>query len=263
MSGDVQEPPAGPARDGGAISPVFQILFAVFLALAVLMLWQPNLARAAVFPFILAGYLISLCLHEFGHAIAAYRSGDSTVRDKGYLTLNPLRYTNLQYSIILPLLFVVIGGVGLPGAAVYIDRRLLRSRWHDALVSAAGPIATAIVLGLLLTVLTFGKGTLSGAPVLYASLAYLAMLQMMMLFFNLIPCPGLDGWGIIRHALPRALSQYGQRFAAIGPTILILALFFIPDLSRSFWIAVFYSCDAVGIDPRLAWHGFQLFQFWK
>lgn len=262
MSGAVQEPPAKPAQGGATVSPVFQILLAVFLALAAIMLWRPDLARAAAFPFILSGYLISLCLHEFGHAIVAYYSGDRTVRAKGYLTLNPLRYTNLQYSIILPLLFVVIGGVALPGAAVYIDRRLLL-RWQDALVSAAGPIATAIVLGLLLLVLTMGKGALIGAPVLHASLAYLAMLQMMILLFNVIPCPGLDGWGIIRHALPSALRQRGQRFALLAPVALLMALFFVPGLSRLFWNAIFWSCDAAGLDPRLALYGSRLFQFWK
>jgi Zn-dependent protease len=267
MSGSAQEPPAKPAHekpahDEQAVSPLFQVLLAIFLALAALMLWRPSLARAAVFPFVLSGYLISICLHEFGHAVAAYYCGDRTVRAKGYLTLNPLRYTNLQYSIILPLLFVVIGGVALPGAAVYIDRRLLR-RWQDAFVSAAGPIATAIVLGLLLLVLKMGKGALMGAPVLHASIAYLAMLQTMMLIFNLIPCPGLDGWGVVRYALPLALRNIGQRFAPIAPLILIAALFFVPDLSRSFWHAVFRICDGVGVDPRLAWLGFQLFQFWK
>jgi len=262
MSEGAQEPPAKPARNDAAVSPIFLVLVAVFLALAVLMLWRPGLARAAAFPFILSGYLISICLHEFGHAVVAYYSGDRTVRAKGYLTLNPLRYTNLQYSIILPILFVVIGGVALPGAAVYIDRRLLL-RWQDALVSAAGPIATAIVLGLLLLVLKMGKGALIEAPVLYASLAYLAMLEMMMLLFNVIPCPGLDGWGIIRHALPQVLRKRGDRFAVIAPAILVLLLFLVPDLNRLFWAGVYYSCNAVGLDPRLAWHGFQLFQFWK
>jgi hypothetical protein len=89
MSGSAQEPPAKPAHekpahDEQAVSPLFQVLLAIFLALAALMLWRPSLARAAVFPFVLSGYLISICLHEFGHAVAAYYCGDRTVRAKGY-----------------------------------------------------------------------------------------------------------------------------------------------------------------------------------
>ena len=72
--------------------------------------------------------MISLCLHEFGHAIVAYHCGDRTVRDKGYLTLDPLRYTDLQYSILFPLLIMALGGIGLPGGAVYINTHYLRRR---------------------------------------------------------------------------------------------------------------------------------------
>ena len=85
------------------------------------MLYRPDHARLLVFPFVFIGFVISLCLHEFGHAIVAYHCGDRTVRDKGYLTLDPLRYTDLQYSILFPLLIMALGGIGLPGGAVYIN----------------------------------------------------------------------------------------------------------------------------------------------
>ena len=73
-------------------------------------------------------WVFSVCLHEFGHALVAYYGGDYTVRDKGYLTLNPLHYTHPLYSLLLPVLFMMLGGIGLPGGAVYIERDLLRSR---------------------------------------------------------------------------------------------------------------------------------------
>ena len=56
--------------------------------------------------FVLIGWIISLCLHEFSHALVAYWGGDTTVKDKGYLTLNPLKYTDPLMSIILPLVFL-------------------------------------------------------------------------------------------------------------------------------------------------------------
>jgi Zn-dependent protease len=262
MSGTVEEPPARQSRDDRR-SPVFDILIAVFLALAVLMLWQPGLARAAAFPFVLCGYLISLCLHEFGHALVAYYCGDTTVRDKGYLTLNPLRYTNLQYSIVLPLLYLALGGIGFPGAAVYIDTRLLRAPWQDALVSAAGPLATALVLALLLLVLNAADDVLAGAPVLRASLAFLALLEVTTLVLSLIPCPGFDGWGVIQHVLPDAVRQAGRRLAAVAPLMVMLALFLVPEFNRMFWDAVFGICGGIGLDARLALRGFQLFRFWR
>jgi Zn-dependent protease len=61
-----------------------------------------------VFVFVAAGWVVSLCLHEFAHAYVAYRSGDRSVVERGYLTLSPLRYSDALLSIALPLLFVLV-----------------------------------------------------------------------------------------------------------------------------------------------------------
>ena len=63
-----------------------------------------------------------VALHEFGHALVAFWGGDRSVVDKGYLTLNPLKYTHPFLSLVLPMLILVLGGIGLPGGAVYINR---------------------------------------------------------------------------------------------------------------------------------------------
>src|SRR5207244_11119180 len=83
-------------------------------------------------------WVFSVCLHEFGHAAAAYRGGDYTVKDKGYLTLNPLHYAHPVYSLLMPVVFMLLGGIGLPGGAVYIDHSLLRSRAWETWVALAG-----------------------------------------------------------------------------------------------------------------------------
>ena len=90
------------------------------------------------FVFVLIGWIFSLCLHEFSHTLVAYLGGDTTVKDKGYLTFNPLKYTHPVYSLLLPLLFLVLGGIGLPGGAVYIETWRLRSRNSISAVSARG-----------------------------------------------------------------------------------------------------------------------------
>ena len=71
-------------------------------------------------------WIFSVCIHEFGHAIVAYWGGDHTVKDKGYLTLNPLRYANPVMSLLIPLVFLAMGGIGFPGGAVYINTQALR-----------------------------------------------------------------------------------------------------------------------------------------
>jgi Zn-dependent protease len=250
-------------RSSAPLSSVFLLLVVVFLACAVWMLYRPDDARVLVFPLVLAGFLISLCLHEFGHAVVAYHCGDTTVEEKGYLTLNPLLYTDLQYSILFPILIMAIGGVGLPGGAVYINTHLLRRRIYGALVSAGGPLATALVLLVLMLVINLGFKPVAPDPVLYAAVGYLAMLQVTVLIFNLLPCPGLDGWGIIEPFLPLSVRQWGRRAGLIAPVILVVAFFFVPGLSSWFWDLVYNLSAAIGLDWRVAWNGLRLFQFWK
>src|SRR5262245_37361926 len=94
-------------------------------------------------------WVFSLSLHEFGHAWVAYRGGDHTVAEKGYLTMNPFRYLPPVQSLLLPLLFVILGGIGLPGGAVYINRELLRSRAWDTAVSLAGPAMDLLLIVII------------------------------------------------------------------------------------------------------------------
>jgi len=245
------------------ISSTFLALIAAFLACAVWMVYRPDHARMLVFPFVFIGFVISLCVHEFGHAIVAYHCGDRTVRDKGYLTLDPLRYTDLQYSILFPLLIMALGGIGLPGGAVYINTQHLRGRIDGALVSAGGPLGTALVLAALMAVLGAVPQLATTAPVLYVALAFLALLQVTALLFNLIPCPGLDGWGIIEPFLPGPLRRLGRRIAPVAILVLVAALFLVPGLSRWLWQSIFAACALIGLDARAALAGLRLFQFWQ
>jgi len=145
------------------------------------------------FAIVLIGWIFSLCLHEFFHALVAYYGGDTTVKEKGYLTFNPLKYTHPLYSIILPLLFLVMGGIGLPGGAVYIETWRLRSRTWRSLVALAGPMANllmGILLGIVLRFVPYDPGN-NNSPV--PGIAFLALLQFSALVLNLIPLPPFDG----------------------------------------------------------------------
>src|SRR3954469_9534118 len=88
---------------------------------------------------VLIGWILSVVLHEFAHGLVGYLGGDYTIRERGGLSLNPLQYVHPIYSLLLPAIFLVLGGVPLPGGATYIRHDLLRSRWWDSAVSLAGP----------------------------------------------------------------------------------------------------------------------------
>src|SRR5207302_4334809 len=132
-------------------------------------------------------WIFSVCVHEFGHAWAAYCGGDYTVRDKGYLTMNPLKYTHPVYSLLMPALFMMMGGIGLPGGAVYIERHLLRSRGWVTWVSLAGPamnLLLAVIIALLIKLVFLPR--YPDHAVTYG-MAFLLQLQISAILFNLIP----------------------------------------------------------------------------
>jgi Zn-dependent protease len=187
------------------------------------------------FVIIFFGWIFSLCLHEFGHAIIAYRGGDYTVKDKGYLTFNPLRYTDPLTSLIIPLIILMMGGIGLPGGAVYIETWRLRSRYWISGVALAGPTANlivAIVLAIALKILP------ESTSYIWPGLSFLLVLQVWAIFFNLIPIPPLDGYNIIAPFLNPVIREQMERIRPFAIWILILALWYIPVVGRFFSLII-------------------------
>src|SRR5690606_13342032 len=137
------------ARNRWRVSPVFLGLVAAMAASGAWLYFQEDAHPIVVFIFVTIGWIISLALHEFGHAVTAYWGGDHSVEERGYLTLNPLKYTHPLLSIIMPVIFLLLGGIGLPGGAVYVNLGAIRSRWMQSTVSVAGPAANAIFAVLL------------------------------------------------------------------------------------------------------------------
>ena len=151
---------------------------------------------------ILIGWVMSVTLHEFAHGLVAWWGGDYTIREKGGLTLNPLQYVDPLMSLILPTVFLLMGGIPLPGGATFIRRDLLRSREWEAGASAAGPAMNLILFGLLAIPLLPQFGWIDPRAVgdwttAQKFVAAMCFLQLMTAILNLIPVPGLDGFGII------------------------------------------------------------------
>jgi Zn-dependent protease len=217
-----------------------------------------------LFVFVTGGWIISLCLHEFGHALLAWLGGDKSVADKGYLTLNPIKYTHGLFSIVFPLIFLAMGGIGLPGGAVYINPGAIGSRRMRSLTSAVGPIATAMCATILLVPFATGLVNVSVAShfTFWAGLALLAFLQITALFFNLLPIPGLDGFGVLEPYLSEGISR-GVRSAGSFTYIIIFLLFFNDTpVGRGFWTVIGFISSGVSLDYHLVFAGLGLFQFW-
>ncbi|MCZ4521683.1 site-2 protease family protein [Rhodococcus ruber] len=216
-------------------------------------------ARLGVFVLVLAGWIASVCLHEFGHAFTAFRAGDREVELRGYLTLNPLKYTHPLLSIVLPVVFIAIGGIGLPGGAVYLRTGQFPASTQRR-IALAGPFANAVVAVALLVVIRL-FGTDGTHPAFWYGLSFLAFLQIMATILNLIPVPGLDGYAALEPSLSHSTRASLNQFKGYGILVLV-ALLFVPAVNAAFFGAIYTLFGLSGVPEFFAGNGNYLMRFW-
>jgi Zn-dependent protease len=252
----------GVPREAFRPSIIFLATLALF-ATSGWMLWQGfGNARVNAFLLVVAGWIVSLCLHEYAHAVVAYRAGDVDVAHRGYLTLNPLKYTHPLLSIVLPVLFILLGGIGLPGGAVWVNRHAIRGgKVVDSLISAAGPAVNFVFTALL--VLPFAVGVDVFAHVeFWAAVAFLAFLQLTASVLNLMPIPGVDGGNMLYPWLSRPWQRGFDQVAPYG-MLLLFAVLWTPRGGEYFFRLVFGISDAIGLPSGLYAAGYSLIKFWS
>jgi Zn-dependent protease len=152
----------------------------------------------------LIGWILTVVLHEFAHGIVAHWGGDFTIRERGGLTLNPLQYVDPMFSLLIPAVILLIGGIPLPGGVTYIRRDLLRSRFWDVAVSLAGPAMNLLLFIVCVIPLHPALGWVDTANPTTAQLflGTMALLQLTAFVLNLMPVPPLDGFQALAPFLP-------------------------------------------------------------
>ncbi|MEB3284244.1 MAG: site-2 protease family protein [Candidatus Sericytochromatia bacterium] len=173
-------------------------------------LHQDPLVLAALVPLFIA----SITLHEFGHAAAALALGDTTARDAGRVTLNPLAHLDLFGT-----LFILLAGFGWAKPVPFDPSRLKSPRLGSFLVSAAGP-ATNFALALVALFAMKHLPSVSAGTQMWLQILF--SLNLMLMVFNLLPIPPLDGGNLIEAVLPRSLAPSFQRLLPYGVFILLL-----------------------------------------
>lgn len=226
-----------------------------FLPLAAADLQEPPITvKAAALGIVILGTLVAVTLHEWAHAAVAYRGGDTSVADKGYLTLDFRRYSDPLLSIGMPVLFLLMGALPLPGGAVWINQGALRSRWWRTAVALAG--STMNLLVALVAALVVSSGVLGAHLVLTGALAYLALIMFGVAILNLLPIPGLDGYAALEPHLPRGVRQVMDAVRPFGLWIILGLMLF--GFFGFIWDAALAITDALGVDSRWIAVGAQL-----
>ncbi|NBO17323.1 MAG: site-2 protease family protein [Proteobacteria bacterium] len=144
------------------------------------------------FFLIVIGLIVSITIHEFAHAVTAYKLGDPTPKLQGRVTLNPLAHLDLVGSILM-LLF----GFGWGKPVEYDVYNLNHPKRDTGLISVAGPLSN-ILLGIVLIFLSRFLGL--------EELYIVAYINFFLAFFNLIPIYPLDGFNVVMSLLPYDLA---------------------------------------------------------
>ena len=185
--------------------------------------------------FSLVAIVVSIAVHEFGHAFVADRLGDRIPRLQGRLTLSPMAHIDPIGTLAVPLISALSGfpflGWGKPvqtNPANYTGRFSMTT--GHMLVAAAGPFMN-LVLAVLVSIVIVVLGKLGAMPpaVMAWLIQYLLLLNILLLFFNLIPLGPLDGATVLAGLLPASMSRIVELNRKYGMLIL-LVLFFSPSL---------------------------------
>ena len=202
-----------------------------------------------VFLALLIGWIMSVVLHEWAHGLVAYLGGDYTIKERGGLSLNPLQYVDPMMSLALPALFLLMGGVPLPGGVTYIRHDLLRSRGWESAVSLAGPAMNFLLF--LLLALPFHprlnwidtSATVEQFQTWHIFIGAMALLQITAVFINLIPVPPLDGFGIFAPYMDNE-TRIKLTTPPIG-TFAFIVLFLILWQTPGVWQVMYNMADRV------------------
>jgi len=176
--------------------------------------------------YFIPGILLGLTVHEFFHAFASYKLGDTTARDQGRLTLNPIKHID-----IIGFLFIIFAGFGWAKPVQFNPENLKNVRRDKAIIAAAGPLsnlAFGIILCLAVRLLLsiIAGDILYSSPVLqhlYVILYVAASINFGLFIFNLLPIPPLDGSHIVFSGLNLSY-ELEEKIRKIGLPVLFIIL---------------------------------------
>jgi Zn-dependent protease len=187
--------------------------------------------------------ILSIAVHEFGHAFVAHKLGDRLPKSQGRVTLNPAAHADPIGTLIFPLIGLIVSkgasiGFGW-GKPVQVNplsfSRRFRMRTGHMFVAAAGPAMNVLFAVFIATVhvALVAADAVEPGTALSAAISSAVAINFVLCFFNLIPAPPLDGGAVIEGLLPERLVPRYQEYAKYGPLVLF-AVILIPELRSLF-----------------------------
>jgi len=190
----------------------------------------PQLQAIIALSIYFAGFLMSVVAHEYSHAWMAEKFGDPTARLLGRLTWNPLKHIDPMWTVVIPI-FAFVSGIPLIGGAKPVPVNPLNfaePRRADRFVSVAG-VAANLIIALALA-LVLKTNLLARDSILFVVFGMVMRINVILLIFNLLPLPPLDGSHIVATFLPEPAATKYRSMGMLG-FFVILALMW----SGMFW----------------------------
>lgn len=174
--------------------------------------------------------LFSVIIHEVSHGVVALKLGDTTARDAGRLTLNPLKHIDPFGSVILPLALYLTGGrmFGWAKPVPYDPRYFKHPKSDSGLVALAGPLsnfALAVIFAIFVRIVVAIGITSEPLANLFIFLNIFVAVNLGLALFNLIPIPPLDGSGVLFMFLPQQAAGFELFLRRYGIVILFIIVY--------------------------------------
>lgn len=202
-----------------------------------------DLARMLQVPLHFVILFPAIILHEISHGYVAYLLGDTTAKDAGRLTLNPIAHIDPIGTVVMPIALLLLSGgaffFGYAKPVPFNPRNFKDERTGMLLTGIAGPVTNillAVVFGLLSRV--FPPPGLFWNPTSIDSLGsfllYFCYANLVLAFFNLVPVPPLDGSRVVQWILPDSLRDAYHSLERFGFIILIGLTWFVPGIFNAY-----------------------------
>jgi Zn-dependent protease len=175
-----------------------------------------SMIDALVTVLTIAGVIMSIVLHEIAHGWVAYKCGDMTAKAMGRLTLNPVPHIDPFMSVLVPIVtYFSTGGALLFGAAkpVPVNPNRLRHHRRDMLLVSIAGVTANLLIAIACALLFHVHARLTDkATVASAVLVKVAMSNVGLMIFNLLPVPPLDGSKVVPYFLSYSGRESWRRF---------------------------------------------------
>lgn len=177
-------------------------------------------------------FLISITIHEFSHALFAYKMGDSTAKNVGRLSLNPLKHIDLIGTILIPIA-AFSSGIALIGWAKPVPvnpNNFYNKRIGNAIVSFMGPfsnfLSALFLLSLIIILPEIQILEINKKVILFSTiLKYGVYINLFLFLFNLLPIPPLDGMHIVHSIFNSKFTERLMSYGYLGPIILLIFIY--------------------------------------